>query len=526
MGERDAARAWVRLAQLLALLPLAAAFYGLIVCAWQCDDAYITFRTVRNFWEGHGLRWNVDERVQAYTHPLWMLLSLGVYGVTRELFFSMTAVAIALGMLALGLLAQLSESRARFAVSTLVLVGSCAFLEFNVCGLENPLLNVLVVACALASRAPPSARAELWRALGLSAVYLTRADAVLLVGPLWLWSAVRGRAHWRSMLLGLMPVVAWQVFSLVYYGALVPNTALAKLNVELPLSRLALAGVGYFADSLRHDPLTLIATAGAIVYAVLLGRAREQLLALGVVLYLAYVVRIGGDFMSGRFFGAPLLAAVCAANMAAGRGSMRPLQLRVWTGLAVLVAVYALAWPRAPLRSTLGFGAGYQVQDVGDERAVYYHWHGLLPVLVRYPELRENNLPVPWAFNVKMALEFAASNKRIVAIDSVGYFGFHARDKVVIDTAALADPLLSRIRFVPADGKFRIGHFKRELPQGYLETRVLGRNLLTDPGLHAAYDDIMLVTQAPLLTPGRWAAMWRLNTGFHSVALGGNRHGT
>jgi hypothetical protein len=47
--------------------------------AWICDDAYITFRTVDNFIQGYGLRWNIQERVQTYTHPLWMfLLSLGL----------------------------------------------------------------------------------------------------------------------------------------------------------------------------------------------------------------------------------------------------------------------------------------------------------------------------------------------------------------------------------------------------------------------------------------------------------------
>ena len=42
--------------------------------AWVSDDAFITFRVIDNFVNGYGLRWNVDERVEVYTHPLWMLL--------------------------------------------------------------------------------------------------------------------------------------------------------------------------------------------------------------------------------------------------------------------------------------------------------------------------------------------------------------------------------------------------------------------------------------------------------------------
>jgi len=55
-----------------------------IKSAWLSDDAFITLRTVRNFNEGYGLVWNTHERVQAYTHPLWMLLLSLTYFVTSE----------------------------------------------------------------------------------------------------------------------------------------------------------------------------------------------------------------------------------------------------------------------------------------------------------------------------------------------------------------------------------------------------------------------------------------------------------
>ena len=46
----------------------------LVRTAWLSDDAYITFRTVDNALNGYGLRWNVADRVQSYTHPLWMFV--------------------------------------------------------------------------------------------------------------------------------------------------------------------------------------------------------------------------------------------------------------------------------------------------------------------------------------------------------------------------------------------------------------------------------------------------------------------
>src|SRR5947209_2599838 len=72
------------------LIALALAFFLFIITrdSWLSDDAYITFRTVDNFIHGYGLTWNVDERVQVYTHPLWMFLLSAVYFCTYEFYYS------------------------------------------------------------------------------------------------------------------------------------------------------------------------------------------------------------------------------------------------------------------------------------------------------------------------------------------------------------------------------------------------------------------------------------------------------
>ena len=41
---------------------------------WISDDSFITMRVVDNFLHGYGLVWNVGERVQVFTHPLWLFL--------------------------------------------------------------------------------------------------------------------------------------------------------------------------------------------------------------------------------------------------------------------------------------------------------------------------------------------------------------------------------------------------------------------------------------------------------------------
>lgn len=47
--------------------------------SYICDDSLITCRTADNFVNGYGLRWNVIERVQSFTNPLWLFLIIILY---------------------------------------------------------------------------------------------------------------------------------------------------------------------------------------------------------------------------------------------------------------------------------------------------------------------------------------------------------------------------------------------------------------------------------------------------------------
>ena len=86
----------------------------------------------------------------------------------------------------------------------------------------------------------------------------------------------------------------------------------------------------------------------------------------------------------------------------------------------------------------------------------------------------------------------------------------------MIDTRALADPLLARL---PVSAGWRIGHFTRELPLGYLESVKRGRNLIQDPALGALHDALVLVTRGELFAAGRFAEIWKLNTGHYADAI-------
>ena len=65
--------------------------YIFLANQWMGNNAHITFRSVWNFVHGYGL--TPDERVQAYTHPLWMMAISVSHLLTGDVFFTVTALS-------------------------------------------------------------------------------------------------------------------------------------------------------------------------------------------------------------------------------------------------------------------------------------------------------------------------------------------------------------------------------------------------------------------------------------------------
>jgi hypothetical protein len=90
----------------------------------------------------------------------------------------------------------------------------------------------------------------------------------------------------------------------------------------------------------------------------------------------------------------------------------------------------------------------------------------------------------------------------------------------------LTDALLARLP-IWRDGAFlapqepppgmalpwRIAHFRRPIPDGYLETLASGENRLASPALRECWEQLALITRAPLLAPGRLRAILRAQLG-------------
>lgn len=472
--------------------------------AWLGDDAFITFRTVDNFVSGYGMRWNVVERVQSFTHPLWFFALSGAYVLTREMYFTVYALTAVLSVTAVVLALRRSASASTAILGGAALILSKAFVDYSTSGLENPLSHLLAVLFLTCLWRWESGRGSLAAAWWCGALLvLNRLDLALIVGPAL--AVATWRLPWRQALTtvvpALVPLVLWHLFALVYYGAPFPNTAYAKLQTGIAHSALMMQGLLYLLDSLNTDPVTLLVIACAVAATATGGTRRDWPLMAGVVLYLAYIVNIGGDFMTGRFLSMPLLISVVVLVRRPWETGAAEMQ----AALAVLAVLGVFATTRPPITSgasTFIMNAfdGLGPSGVADERAFYYRYTGLL----RWSRER----PLPWNAQVERGLALRAAPDTIDETN-VGFVGFYAGPAAtIVDRYGLCDPFLAR---QPVAGEWRIGHFLRPLPPGYMESVRTGTNRLVDPDLALQYEMIRRVTRDPIWSWRRLRAIRDLN---------------
>ena len=476
----------------------------LVRTAWIAEDAFINFRVVDNFLHGYGLRWNIAERVQIFTDPLWVLILSAAAFVTREFYYTALALSFAFTIGALVVYARVAADRIVAAAGIVVLTTSKAFVDFSTSGLEGPLVHFLL-ACVLFEywkTEAPTAR-TLTRAVALASLCaVARMDTLVLSAPVLAALAWRVgvRSAWRPVLLGSLPLVAWECFAVLYYGFPFPNTAYAKLGGGIPQAERTVQGGLYLLDSIERDPVTLVVIVAAMIAPALTRRSRDWPVSAGLFLLLFYTVRIGGDFMSGRFLTGGLLCALMLLTREvrlAGHRALAPLPI----ALAVVMAASA----HGAVFATDGRlrDAFIDRERTVDERRVNYPFTGLMSVS------REGaGLTHPWA---RQAREILAQGRPVVEWGADGIFGFTVgREVHIVDSYGLGDAFLARL---PAQRRWYPGHVKRTLPWGYLETIATGLNRITDPALAMYYEQIQLVTRGRIWSPRRLRAIWRLNIG-------------
>ena len=401
-------RRWERIRSLLqpsrialgvAHLPWLALLAWLTSVSWfLTDDAFISFRYVRNLLNGHGLVFNVGERVEGYSNFLWIMelaAIWGVLGIRPEYaapWLSILFTALTLALM-LWWIARLPRLRMRGLVSWMALALVCSSATFAVWtsggGLETRQFTFFVVAAVVCLSLYRNRRWGLLAAsLSLALASLTRPEGPLIAACCFAWfgalqlpaalngfqrasepqavslksaiAAMARRIDWRGVVCLIAPfaliVGAHFLFRYAYYGEWLPNTYYAK-----HIRPWYESGFKYLWAAALETGLYLLIP---LAWCAMKARWRDAsdgayaLILLIVAAHMLYLARLGGDHFGFRpmDFYWPLLAAPAAegvARLGACADKLRQARITIERGQLRLLADSAQAHSANPLWARL-----------------------------------------------------------------------------------------------------------------------------------------------------------------------------
>jgi len=213
------------------------------------EDYYITYRSSRNLATGHGLVFNLGDRLHTFTSPLGVLLPAlanlvtGDHSDAAALWVFRAMSLAALGGAAIFIFACARAAQRGVFCAVLVvgwLLSDAKSLDFSINGMETGVL-LLCVAFTLWAQFAPVSRRWLWVGLGWAGIMWTRPDGFLYIALLaagaWLFNDRNrvgyGRLEWiKTCLLAALVCgvvyLPWFVGAWIYYGTPVPHTIVAK----------------------------------------------------------------------------------------------------------------------------------------------------------------------------------------------------------------------------------------------------------------------------------------------------------
>ena len=313
-------------------LLIAAATIGAWANRFVQDDAFISFRYARNLAEGHGLVWNIGERVEGYTNFLWTACLAPAYWFGVEIVAYTFALSLAAFVctlcLAYSLAAELWRDRRAGCVAVALLGTNYSFSSYATGGLETQFVTAWVMAAVwLIVRWQTTGMTKMLvgAALVSACGVMTRMDASVLLAPFWCqvaWLVWRSRRteRWGALacagIAGALPVLAWLFWRHAYYGAWVPNTFLIKSSGVSWVRGLYYVVLFYLVYGLWLAAPLFWRHAGFLLKSALGGGVCASWL-----MWQLYVISIGGDFMEFRMMmpACPLAMAVLAGLVVAAR---------------------------------------------------------------------------------------------------------------------------------------------------------------------------------------------------------------
>jgi hypothetical protein len=308
------------------LLIAAAGYYGIseaVSLAWVNDDAFISFRYAKNLINGNGLVFNSGEKVEGYTNFLWtLLIALGMkLDIEPEFFSKATGLAsyISTVIIFIYLSFKLYQLRQKaqgifFPLAAFSLLLHHEYHIYATGGLETSWFGMLLSLGFAILVIGRRERSFFFGGLVLVLASLSRPDGLIFFIAafihIFLAEANKGKKLLNFILPLLVLFIPYWIGRYFYYGHFFANTYYAK-SANLPYYSQGIIYLWLYLKT--YYVLFLIPVFTVLILPGITkgysesGRIPEEykpvlLSLLFFVPYTLYVVRLGGDFMFGRFF--------------------------------------------------------------------------------------------------------------------------------------------------------------------------------------------------------------------------------
>ena len=343
---------------IMALLVAIFIFHAVSLSFTQ-DDAFISYRYVNNFLRGYGLVFNPSERVEGYTNFLFVMQMIvaGLFGLDYIMLSKIIGIASGVGILWLSYrwMSALIQGRRHylwlFAVPV-VLAANAAFSYWAISGLETLLFSALIFfGIYLAATKNP-----LFVPL-LALATLVRPEGglvfVVTLSYLFISREYRMMNIVRFFIIYVLLTLPQFIFRLYYYGDLLPNPFYAKTGWSIEYFG---SGIGYLWLFLRQYGFFGILILIPLVSYKLLPRSIRLPVVISLI-YMLYIIMVGGDVLHGHRFFVPLMPLLYLSFFA---GCMKLLEKIRWNsvksanisivGIILIAAVWVFFLPFERIR--------------------------------------------------------------------------------------------------------------------------------------------------------------------------------
>ena len=437
--------------------------------AWISEDAFITLRHVDNFLHGYGPVFNVAERVEGFTHPLWF----AVLAVFRWIGLSPKGAAVLPALLAsfaalyvLFFKIRIKDETGRISFlnpAAAILIGTSAFIDFGTGGLETALSYLLLVLYAKFLLENRWLQQPILTGLITSCLVLNRPDFgifLILIFVMYLYELATRKISLkqivRFLVFPILLVGSYQIFRMGYYASLLPNPFYAKSGSGAYWSQ----GFKYLGDLFQGSLMLGILILAFLMFSLARnqGSMKNRLVLLfSGLLHGFFVIRGGGDFMHGRFLLPAFLLIALSVTGAFDKFFDKNNILKTVCIVVCLIFFFS------SLNVTPIQKRGQPLHNnITDERFFYYK-DSIIPL----KHLFTDTMIMIWktiGVNYRNLAEKAQMPVRI-AYKNVGFTGFYAGPMVyVCDELGLNDPVVSRVKLTR---RKRPGH-EKNAPFGYL----------------------------------------------------------